>query len=370
MYDICSNHPERAASLCKHSLHLSAPPRALLCPQCVISAAQTDLERARKKLEAEGGADASACMRDRSWNVARLRYAATKRRVKNTMQRDWQRQERERLWDEAHQWYLAQHGHIPTDLESCSPCIVCATIKKQSQRYAKPIVSLTTAWWEREGALREEEIVIPKTPPRSKAGKQGPPPPTAGSPSYLADFIKSWRSMRAVSDEQRRIWEGRYKLDRAIRRKYDLPDDYEIEPELFANPLPASHARYHHRQTQNGEHAAKRRANRYKRRAEGYRPSRSSLALSELANDVEMDEVELEKLRLEEEAAELRRLADVVATEVGYLYFVGEMGLLERWRDDFETSNLDLIQRQTENGMYVGHMDEEHVRTEEEMEEL
>lgn len=370
MYDMRPNHPERAAILCKHIMHPSAPPRAPLCPQCVISAAQTDLERARKKLEAEGGADAPAYMRDRAWNAARLQYASIKRRAKKTMQKDWWRQERERLWDEAHKWHLAQHGEIHADLGFTSPCIVCATLKKQSQRYGKLIVPLTTPWWEREGALMEEVIVVPETPSRLLAKTPHPLQLRARQPSYLADLIKSWRSMRTVSDEQRRIWEDRCKLDRAIRRKYDLPDDYELEPEILAHPLPASHARYHHRQIQNHEHAAERRVNRHKRSAEDYKPSRSSLALSELANDVKVDGAELERLRLEGEAAELRRLAGVTATEVGYLYFVGETDLLERWRDDLEISNLELIQRQIENGMSVGRMDEEHVETAEEIEEL
>jgi len=153
--------------------------------------------------------------------------------------------------------------------------------------------------------------------------------------------------MKALSDEQRQFWEDRYRLEQAIRRKYDLPDEYVVEPELFESPIPASHARYHYRQILTDRHAAERRANRHKRRAEGFRPSRSFLALSEIVNDMEMDEAELEKLRQEEDAAELRRVADVVATEVGYLYFVGELGLLERWKDDFEASNLDLVQRQT-----------------------
>lgn len=351
MYDMRSNHPERVAVLCKHSLHPSAPPRAPLCPQCVISTAQADLERAREKLEAEGGADAPAYMRDRAWNAGRLQYASIKRRVKKTMQKDWWRQERERLWNEAHQWNVAQHGEIPADLGYSSSCIVCVTMKKESQRYAKPIVPLTTPWWERKGGLVEEEIVVPEALPRPLTTTRRPPQARARQASYLADFIKSWRSMRTVSDTQRRIWEDRCKLDRAIRRKYDLPDDYELGSEILAHPLPASHARYHHRQIQNNEHATERRANRHKRRAEDYKPSRSSLALSELANDVKVDEAELKRLRLEEEAAELRRLADVTATEVGYLYFVGEMNLLERWRDDLEISSLDLIHRQTENGM-------------------
>lgn len=190
-------------------------------------------------------------------------------------------------------------------------------------------------------------------------------PPRARTTPYLAEYIKGWHSVTTESNQQRQIWEDRYKLDRAIRLKYDLPDHYDIEPELFVNPLPASHARHHHRQLQRGEHAAERRANRHKRRAKDYMPSRSSLALFELANDVDMDETELERLRLEEQNAELQRLTNAAAAEVGYIYFVGEMGLLELWRDDFERSNLYLVQRRFENGMHhIGHIEEDLVQTE------
>jgi hypothetical protein len=170
-----------------------------------------------------------------------------------------------------------------------------------------------------------------------------------------------------LSDEQRRAWEDHYRLEQAIRGNHDLSDEYVVEPQLFQSPIPASHARYHHRQLQTDRHAAEQRANRLKRRTAGSRPSRSTLALSELANEMEMDEAELEKLRRDEEAVELR-LTDAVATEVGYLYLVGELGLQERWRDDFEASNLDLVQTQTENGVYVEHVEDEHVEIEQERE--
>lgn len=128
-----------------------------------------------------------------------------------------------------------------------------------------------------------------------------------------------------------------------------------MEPELFKNPIPASHDRYLQRQLLGGKNAAGRRANRYKRRTEGLWSSRSSLALSELVNDVDLDEGELDRLKHEQEAAELQQLANVAATEVGPFYFMGELGLLERWSDDFEASILDLIQRQTERRLCWVH---------------
>jgi hypothetical protein len=169
--------------------------------------------------------------------------------------------------------------------------------------------------------------------------------------------------MRAVSGVHRRAWEERCKLDRAVRRKYGLDDDYEIEPELLVHPIPASHARHHYRQVQAGQHAGERRANRRKRRAKDYKPSHSSLALSVLAEDITLNDEEAEKLRLMEEEAELRRLANIVATEVGYLYFVGDLECAKDWSDDIEQSNMSLIYKKAETDTDMGQLDEDRFET-------
>lgn len=194
------HHGEKTGTVCKHSLHFSVSPRTPHCPQCTVAAAQTDLESTRKKLEAEGGANASAHMRDRAWNIACLQYTVTKRRVKKALQSDWRRQEKERLWDEAHQRCLSQHGNMPADPQTCSPCVVCAKLRDQSQRYTKPVVSLTIACWEHDGALVEEELIVPETPPRSSAKTSHSPKSQLqiNKPSYLADLIKSWWSMEFI----------------------------------------------------------------------------------------------------------------------------------------------------------------------------
>ena len=358
-----SNHPEETASRCEHSIHLSSSPHTPWCPQCIIFAAQADLERTRKRLEAEGGADAPAYMRDCAWNVARLQYIVTKRRVKKTLRKDWLRQERERIWEEAHQNYLAQYGVLPPDDSASSACVVCATLKELGQLYAKPIVSLTAVWWEREGPLVVDQL--PRTRLHPTTTRKRPSQPQPGRPSYLRDLIQSYWNTRTVSDVQRRAWEDHCKIDRAVRRKYDLPEDFDIDTEFLTIPIPASHARYHHRQTRDGLYAGERRAKRHKRRAEDYKPSRSSLALSTSAEDVRVDDMELEKMRVAEEAAELRRLTNVVATEVGYLYLIGDVDLLGKWRDDVKQSNLSLIYRKSETGMGMGYVAENLVETQE-----
>lgn len=66
MNDPAEHHIEKIAITCKHTLHFSAPLRTLYCPQCTMTAAQADLEKARKNFEAEGGADASSYKRDRA----------------------------------------------------------------------------------------------------------------------------------------------------------------------------------------------------------------------------------------------------------------------------------------------------------------
>lgn len=173
--------------------------------------------------------------------------------------------------------------------------------------------------------------------------------------------------MRTVSGVQRRAWEESCKIDRAIRRKYDLDENTDLDPEFLTCPIPASHASYHHKQTQAHLYASRRRANGHKRRAEDYKPSGSLLALSESAGDMKVDDSELEKARLAEAAAELQRLTSAVAAQVGYLYFIGEAGLLERWKDDMEQSNLSLIYRKHDQDLETNTMliDEGHVYVEE-----
>ncbi|UPX17436.1 uncharacterized protein EKO05_0007790 [Ascochyta rabiei] len=72
-----------------------------------------------------------------------------------------------------------------------------------------------------------------------------------------------------------------------------------------------------------------------------------------------MDGTDVEKLKLAEDKAELQWMAGVVASEVGYLYFVGDVDGFEDWMDDVEQSNLSLIYRKVETG------EEESVESEE-----
>lgn len=356
MLDMRLYHTPKIASKCKHSIHLSSALGMRQCPQCIVSAAQEGLEKSRKELEGEGGANAAVYMRDRPWNVARLRHIITKRRVERIMRKDWLRQNKERLWEEAHQQYMAEHGvlHNLGQLD----CVVCAAIEQPEQLYVKPPETVTMTWWEQEGGLVVDQILVPRTPPRRLTKKKRPSRSQPKPPSELKNFISSFRNMRKTADAQREHWENRRKLDMAIRRKYDLQDEFDLDPDFLSSPLPASHARSHHQHTQDDLFASERRAKRYKRRAEGYRLSRSSLGLSELAEDIVLDEAELKNMRRAEESAELRRLTDNVATEVGYLYFVGAVGMLEKWTDDTEKSNLSLIYRQYDMDMDMRQMHE------------
>ncbi|KAH6625242.1 hypothetical protein C7974DRAFT_376785 [Boeremia exigua] len=350
-------HPEKIASRCKHSIHPSSSLRTPSCPRCVTSTAQADLEQIRTEFEAEGGVNAPARMRNQAWNIARLRWIMIERRAKKTMEYDRLRQEREGAWEEAHRQYLVQE-QPSLDGVSDPACEVCIARKKPDWSYAKPIVPLTRAWWEREGALVVDQIIMPGTSDKTTS-KQRPPEAQSKHPSYLRDLIQSYRSLRTVSDIHRRSWENHCKIDRAVRRKYDLDDDFDIHPGFLALPIPASHARYHHTQTQNDLFAGERRANRLKRRKENYKPSRSSLALSELADAVDLSETELDKLRLAEEVAKLQRLTNVVATEVGFLYLVGDTDLFKKWKADVEQSNLSLIYRK-EGPAMEGQSDGDH----------
>ncbi|OSS51285.1 hypothetical protein B5807_03324 [Epicoccum nigrum] len=78
---------------------------------------------------------------------------------------------------------------------------------------------------------------------------------------------------------------------------------------------------------------------------ENYRPAQSPLLSSNLAEDVQVNERELEEPRKAEELKEMRKQTDIVAKEVGYLYFVGSAGLMERWEEELHESNMFLIHR-------------------------
>lgn len=273
------------------------------------------------------------------------------------MRKDRLRQERERLWEEAHQQYLDQHGDLH-DLDQ-SDCIVCEATKQFEQPYAKSNKPPATAWWEREGGLVADHILVPRTPPRRTTISRRLSAPHLRPSSELSEFIRSYRDMRNVTDTQRQQWEDRCKLDTAIRKKYDLSDEFDIDTEFLSLPLPASHAKFHYQRSRDDLFAAERRANRYERRAKDYKPSRSSLTVSELAEDIILGDDEVEILRLADEAADLQRRINMVATEVGYLYFVGPVGMLEAWRDDVDKSKVSLVYRRYDMDMEMGQLDED-----------
>ena len=67
-----------------------------------------------------------------------------------------------------------------------------------------------------------------------------------------------------------------------------------------------------------------------------------------------LNDAEAEKLRLMEEEAELRRLANIVATEVGYLYLVGNLDYPNDWSGDIKRSNMSLIYKKAEIDLDMG----------------
>lgn len=277
------------------------------------------------------------------------------------MKKDQLRQRREEDWEEAHQRHLAQYGLFPRGPSTNSACQLCAAKTQPQQLHVKQGATSTVTWWERPSTLVANQVLVPNTPPRSLTGKRAAPKSKEKRRSYLRGCIQGYREMTSALDVQKRACEERFKTERVLRRKYGLTDDFEIAAEFFANPIPASHAHYHYRQIQDGQHSGARRANRYKRRAEGYRPARSSLAMSELARDVTTDNADLERMNLAAEDAELQRLARTVATEVGYLYFVGEANCSKEWRREIEQSNKSLVFRKDEWDVEMVELDQEQI---------
>ena len=77
------------------------------------------------------------------------------------------------------------------------------------------------------------------------------------------------------------------------------------------------------------------------------KPPRSSLSNSRSSTEIEVDREWVEKMLQDELREELEREALRVREEVGYLYFVGPVHVVEGWKDDYLQGNGQLVVRMT-----------------------
>ncbi|KAF2865453.1 hypothetical protein BDV95DRAFT_632305 [Massariosphaeria phaeospora] len=330
-------HPTQCATTCTHEIHRSAPAHTPYCPACITKSAKTNLEFAQGKLLLTGGLDNPPRLRDADWKRANLVYQTALRALEKVRKKDQLRWERENAWDAAHASSEASGGQITPY------CNVCTSVSTEPLNTSLDRVQDDVAWWEKPGGLAS--YLGSPTPPRSRPPRPKSGTVPAGRGSSMGYIVRELRAALAASESEQREWYRRYETECAVRRKYDLGENSSFEPTFWDSPISSAKVRELFHEAQEIKLKNERFARGNKLRP---RPPRSSLSRCETAEEFEIDEEFKEKMRLEEEAEEAERMereAQKVGEEVGYLYWVGCMNLVEEWKEDFLRSNHNLVWR-------------------------
>jgi hypothetical protein len=334
-------HPRGCATKCHHTLHPSAAAHTPLCPTCNMSAAKAKMNTALKGLATEGGLIPTDYLRDRRWLRAKLRYEVAKRRQAKTRSSDQLREEREEAWEDAHRLYDSQHVQATAAYLDQSNCPACASM---TAYYSTQVLNTQTAkdiaWWEQPGGLVVDHIEVPRTPLRPVKPVR-PPKKYSKVPSKIRPTVQAFRTAMAASDTHRQVWETRNKTESAVRRKHGLSEQDRFEPEFWDSPISA------HLSLQNLQHTqANKRMDARRARGGTTRPTppRSSLSYSKHIDEVEVDKSLQQRMSWIEDSDRVQRAAEKIGKEVGYLYFVGEVGLVD-WREDYQKSDCHLVYR-------------------------
>ncbi|KAF1962053.1 hypothetical protein CC80DRAFT_499490 [Byssothecium circinans] len=333
--------------MCSHELHPSAPEHTPSCPDCIIATAKRKLDHAQEELVNYGGLHLPPYLLDGSWKRAKLAHSAATGNMGMARRKDQLRWERERAWDDAH--LQADFASIDAgssfDLEKDCPVCVSANVQEE-----EPISKYTNsqsdgnqyrAWWERPNALAPEEG--PSTLPRSRAHPRNSPRYSMRGSPPMRKIIHEQRAAILKRQKEQQHWEFLCKTEAAVRRKHALSADTWFGPDFWEDPISGIVTRQNHRNIQEDQRMAERRARGNKPRP---RPARSSLSSCENADEIGSDEEvdELQQAREEEEKQFAR--VEQAAKEVGWLYFVWD-GLEWDWGNDevYFASNLALVWR-------------------------
>jgi hypothetical protein len=306
-----------------------------------MSATKAKMDTALKGLAAEGGLLPTDYLRDRRWLQARLRYEVAKRRQAKIWSRNQLREEREEAWEDAHRLYDSQRVQATAAYLNQSNCPACTSMTAYySTKAPNTQTAKDVAWWERPDGQVADPIQVPRTPLRPVKPVR-PLKQDSKVPSKIGPTIQAFRTAMAASDTHRRVWETRNKTESAVRRKHGLGEEDQFEPEFWDSPISA------HLSLQNLQHT-KANERMIARRARGGTPlatlPRSSLSYSKHIDEVEVDESLQQRISRIEESIRIQRASEKVGKEVGYLYFVGEVGLFD-WREDFMNSDRHLVYR-------------------------
>lgn len=335
-------HQKVITTRCGHEVHPASSRRTPWCPACTASHAKAKLDAAQKKLVAGGGLTPPEHMRDRRWNIARLKHNIAKQRIEKSRREDQLRWEREQAWDEAHERYDSQRAQAAADFKSLAECPVCAsTVASYPNAVPNAQIAKDVSWWERPSAPVVEFSSRPLTPPQSRYQRRKREPEGSGSKA-LRQIIQNLRASVAAADADRRAWELRGRIESGVRRKHSLGEDFQVNPDFWESPIHGLFSLRSYQQAQDSKRLAERRARGNMSRP---LPPRSSLSYSEVAEELEVEQGWAETLAQKEEKEELEREARKVAEEVGYLYFVGLADATETWKDDYLRSDRQLVVR-------------------------
>jgi hypothetical protein len=297
-----------------------------------------------------GGLDRSWELRDREWVNARVVYYIACRNLEKARKRDQLRWEREHFWDELH--LRTEFEHIDKDRrpDERSGCSTCSSVFSAKFPTFGERVDNSLAWWDCPSALASPPEA--KIPVQSRFRRKKRT--TMGSPS-MRDMIHSLRTALLTATSEQQMWETRYKTESVIRRKHGLGSENQFEPNFWDSPISGLTVKDYFEQALAMRRMAERRA-----RGNTPRPRlpRSSLSQCEFSEAIVMDEELREAMRLREAADELEKVereARRAGEEVGYLYLVGIVDGLERWRDEVLKSKPHLVWRD-----YAQSMDERH----------
>ncbi|KAH7380441.1 hypothetical protein DE146DRAFT_625111 [Phaeosphaeria sp. MPI-PUGE-AT-0046c] len=335
-------HPKRQATRCGHLMHPTAPYHTPLCPACITSRAKGTMDAALAALVVAGGPMPSADARSQRWQRAKLGYDIAKQRQAEIRSRNQLREEREQTWEETHQRLDSQQDSqaaaAPLGFVGCPACI---SMTKFPTKFVRIQAAKDVTWWEQPGGLVVEHVFQLNTPERY--GRAQHRLQRATTPSKFRDWIREMRKFTAADDARRQTWEARYRTESMIRQKFNIDSGCHFPSEFWDTPISAHRCLHAYQEAKDNERMSARRA---RGSAPRPNPPRSTLSYSELSEDIDINQDELEQIWKTEQTSELERQARKVGDQVGYLYFVGDDfdGLFE-WREDFLRSDRQLIYR-------------------------
>ncbi|KAL6711408.1 hypothetical protein ACN47E_004342 [Coniothyrium glycines] len=338
-------HPKLIATHCGHNIHPSSSVHTPHCPNCVLGKAKASFEAVQEDFLDKGGPNTMAHVRDRPWNLARMKYETAKKRLDAARRTDQLRWEREEAWDDSHR-FDSLGVQATAESSEDRDCLACASMMYPTDA-PQAHADRRTAWWEQSSYLAVKTSSLGYMKYRQdrshKPSHHFPVQPVESRYSgRVQALVHKIRAALRAFDARRDAWDIRARTENAIRRKHSLGPDFGFDAEFFSSPIPGLLSLRNHQNVRESQRMAERRA-----RGNGLRPKppRSSLSYSQSSEDIVMDRVCFETFAKKVEEEELERETRRVAREVGYLYFVGDVDGLTEWREEYSASNQHLVIR-------------------------